>query len=398
MISVAKAKAKILDAMRETDAEEISVWDGLGRVLAADVSAKLNQPRADVSSMDGYAVRAVDVKSVPVDLNVIGESQAGGSFDGTVDTGQAVRIFTGAPLPHGADAIVIQEVVEREGDTATILESSDAGRFVRKAGQDFSDGDVLLAAGQHLSARDLGLAAAANADKISVRKKPRVCILATGNEVVAPGDTLGPNQIVSSNSVMLAAFVESAGAEAINLGIARDDMQSLKKLVNQARGADLLITIGGASVGDYDLVGQALDDEGVDRGFYKVAMRPGKPLIFGQLGETAVLGLPGNPVSAGVTAEVFIRPAIDKMLGLAIDNRNATVVLGNDLGENDQRQDYLRATLSTDADGNAVATTFAKQDSAMLARFASADCLVIRPPLAKAAKAGTRVEALMLRR
>ncbi|MCK5445611.1 MAG: molybdopterin molybdotransferase MoeA, partial [Rhodospirillaceae bacterium] len=326
------------------------------------------------------------------------ESAAGGSFDGTVGAGETVRIFTGAPVPNGADAIVIQEVTERDGDTVKILESSDAGRFVRKAGQDFTEGDVLLNAGRVLSARDLGLAAAANAAKIKVRKKPNVCILATGNEVVLPGEAIGPNQIVSSNSVMLAAFVESAGGQANNLGIARDDMASLKGLLQKAQGADLLITIGGASVGDYDLVGQALDDEGVELGFYKVAMRPGKPLIFGQLGGTAVLGLPGNPVSAGVTAEVFIRPAIDKMLGIPDDTRLQTVVLGNNLSENDQRQDYLRATLSTDTDGNAVATTFNKQDSAMLARFAKADCLVIRPPLAKAAAKGTRVDALMLTR
>lgn len=396
MISVAEALAQVLENVRETCAEQVSLKDSLGRVLACDVTARLTQPWADVSAMDGYAVRAVDVATVPVTLDVIGESPAGGCFADSVAAGQAVRIFTGAPLPSGTDSIVIQENTERDGARVTVREGAAKGTFVRSAGLDFKAGDVLLKAGRVLNARDLGLAAAGNVPWLHVKRRPRIAIIATGDEVVMPGDELGPNQIVSSNSVMLAAYVRELGAEALDLGIARDDEASLTRLLTAAQEADYLVTIGGASVGDYDLVNRVLGNEGVDLGFYKVAMRPGKPLIFGRLHNTPVLGLPGNPVSVGVTAAIFLRPAVLAMLGLDPATHLETATLGCDVGENDQRQEYLRAALSLDANGKAVATPFSKQDSAMLARYADADCLVIRAPFAAPLKAGADVEIIRL--
>lgn len=396
MISVAKALSQVIENVKQTCIEQVPLSSALGRVLAQDVSARLTQPWADVSAMDGYAVRAEDVASVPVRLSVIGESPAGGAFEGQLAAREAVRIFTGAPLPQGADTIVIQEDTERDGNTVNVLESAPKGKFVRPAGLDFKAGDVLLKAGRVLNARDLGLAAAGNAPWLHVKRRPRIAIIATGDEVVMPGDALGPNQIISSNSVMLSAYVKSLGAEPLDLGIARDDADSLTRLVQSAKEADLLVTIGGASVGDYDLVNQVLGKEGVDLGFYKVAMRPGKPLIFGHLHGTPVLGLPGNPVSVGVTSAIFLRPAILAMLGLDPATLSETALLGCDLGENDQRQDYLRATLSTGKNGETVATPFSKQDSAMLAKFADADCLVIRAPFAPPIKAGAEVEIIRL--
>jgi len=397
MISVAEALSQIIANVTGTCAEQVALPDALGRVLSEDITARLTQPWADVSAMDAFAVRQADVTSVPVDLKVIGESPAGGCYDGEVGTGEAVRIFTGAPVPKGADTIIIQENTERNADIVRVLQSAPAGRFIRPAGLDFKTGEVLIKAGHVMSARDIGLAAAANVPWVMVKRKPRIAIIATGNEVVMPGDGLGDNQIISSNSVMLSAYLKVLGAEPLDLGIARDDQQSLTRLIKSASEADMVVTIGGASVGDYDLVNQVLGQEGVDLGFYKVAMRPGKPLIFGHLNGTPVLGLPGNPVSVGVTSAIFLRPAVDAMLGLdQTDGPRQTAQLAVDLGENDERQDYLRASLSTNDDGERIATPFSKQDSAMLAKFAEADCLVIRAPHASAAKAGDVVEIIFL--
>lgn len=396
MLAVAEAVAKVVSGFSRLPAEQVGIADAAGRVLAEDVAARTTQPPADVSAMDGYAVRAADVTVVPVSLRRIGVSAAGAGFAGTVGAGEAARIFTGAPVPDGADAIVIQEDTETDGDTVTIREVPTPGRWIRRAGLDFAAGDVLLRGGQVLTPRHIGLAAAMNVPWLMVRRRPRVAIVATGNEVVMPGDPLGPDQIVSSNSLAVAATVAALGGTPQNLGIARDDADSLRALVEGASGADLLVTIGGASVGDYDLVGQVLGDKGLDLGFYKVAMRPGKPLIFGRLGETAVLGLPGNPVSVGVTSLVFLKPAMQVMLGIDQDDAPATALLGRDLAANDQRQDYLRARLSRNGDGSTVATPFEAQDSSMLALFAAADCLVVRAPHAPPAKAGERVDVLTL--
>jgi len=396
MIPVAEALAKVLDNVRETCAEQVALSAALGRVLAEDVCARLTQPWADVSAMDGYAVRAEDVSNVPVTLEVVGESPAGGAYDGVVQPGQAVRIFTGAPVPAGADAIVIQENTERDENKVKVLTKTERHKFIRPAGLDFRAGDVLLEAGRALNARDLGLAAAANVPWLTVKRRPRIAVIATGNEVVMPGDAIGDNQIVSSNSVMLSAYVRELGAEPLDLGIARDDAASLTRLVRSAAEVDLLVTIGGASVGDYDLVNQVLGREGVELGFYKVAMRPGKPLIFGRLHGTPVLGLPGNPVSVGVTSAIFLKPAVLAMLGLNPATHTENAVLGCDLGENDQRQDYLRAKLQAGVDGNPVVMPFSRQDSAMLAKFSDADCLVVRAPFAPPIRAGDAVEIIRL--
>ncbi|MDJ0948440.1 MAG: molybdopterin molybdotransferase MoeA [Alphaproteobacteria bacterium] len=402
MLSVDEALDRILAAFRPLPAEQVSLADGLGRVLAEDVRARVTQPPVAVSAMDGYAVRAADAAKVPTVLRCIGEAPAGGAFEGEVCAGEAVRIFTGGPLPRGADAIVIQEDTERSGDQVTVKEAAEPGTYIRPAGLDFRTGDLGVAAGRRLTARDIGLAAAMNHPWLMVRRRPRVAILATGDEVVMPGEPLGPNQIVSSNGPSLAALVEASGGAAELLGIAPDSEEGLRHLARGARGADLLVTSGGASVGEHDLVQRALAAEnlGADAlevDFWKVAMRPGKPLIFGRLGETPLIGVPGNPVSSLVCGLLFVRPAIETMIGLA-PRRDpaATAILGGDLAENDRRQDYLRATLSRNEAGELVATAFPVQDSSMLSRLTSADCLIVRPPHAPPAKAGVRVEIIPL--
>ena len=396
MTPVAEAIATIVAGFSPLPTESVSLSEALGRVLAADVAAGLNNPPSDVSAMDGYAVRAADVATTPAILEQIGESAAGQGFSGSVGAGQCVRIFTGAPVPEGADAIVIQEDTEADGTRITMKEAPVPGRWIRRAGMDFAEGDVLLRAGIRLTGRHLGLIAAMNRPEVTVYRKPRVAILATGDELVLPGEDVGPDQIVSSNGVALVAYVREMGGEPIDLGIARDTLASLTEKLAAAKEADLLVTIGGASVGDHDLVQKALGGEGFELNFYRVAMRPGKPLIFGRMGDVPVLGLPGNPVSVGVTSLLFLKPAIETMLGLPSETRTETALLGRDLGANDQRQDYLRSTLRFDGDGNRVATPFERQDSAMLARFAEADCLVVRAPFAPPARAGETVEILVL--
>jgi len=397
MIAVDDALKNVLAGVSQLGSEDISVNEAQGRILAADVASHLTQPPVDVSAMDGYAVRAEDVANVPATLTQIGESAAGSGFDGKIEAGQTSRIFTGAPVPEGADAIVIQEDTDVDGDQITMKEASPAGKFIRPAGLDFKTGDVLLKAGIKLNSRNTALAAAMNVPWLKVTRQPRVAILSTGDELVMPGEPLGPDQIISSNSIGISAFVQANGGVPVNLGIAEDNPDALREILATITGTDMLVTIGGASVGDYDLVKTVLGEEGLDITFSRVAMRPGKPLIFGTINGIPMLGLPGNPVSAGVTAALFLRPAINKMLG-AEDTTHVTetVVLGQDLAANDKRQDYIRATLSVGNDGALTATPFNRQDSSMLARFAEADCLVIRPPFAEPIKAGERVEIIRL--
>ena len=397
LIPVEEALKSVLAGVSRLGAEEVSVSDAHGRVLAEDVLSRVTQPPADVSAMDGYAVRAEDVADVPVVLTQIGESAAGSSFDGKVGPGEAARIFTGAPVPAGADAIVIQEDTESDGDQITVAESVAQGRYIRPAGLDFKQGDALLKAGRFITARDISLASAMNIPWLRVIRRPRIAVLSTGDELVMPGEPLGPNQIISSNSLGLGALVRAMGAEAINLGIAKDDPESLLEMIEGAGRADMLVTIGGASVGDYDLVKSVLGQQGLDIKFSTVAMRPGKPLIFGSIHGTPMLGLPGNPVSAGVTSVLFLRPAIEVMLGVdRTEQPVETAKLGRNLVANDFRQDYLRSSLTVAPDGELTATPFEKQDSSMLALFAKADCLVIRPPNAPEIEAGDRVEIIRL--
>jgi len=397
MLSVEQALERILGAVAPLPAEQISVADGLGRVLAQDIVARRTQPPAAMSAMDGYAVRAVDVATVPAKLKVVGQAPAGGAWEGTLGAGEAVRIFTGGPVPDGADAIVMQENTEPGDGTVTVLEGAPAGRFIRQAGLDFSEGDVLLPAGRLLTARDVALAAAMNTPWIMVHRRPRVAILVTGDEIVMPGDPVGPNQIVSSNSLGMASIVQVFGGEPYMLGIAPDDREALAAMAGGAKGADLLLTSGGASVGDHDLVQSVLGEIGFELDFWKIAMRPGKPLIFGHIGDTPVLGLRGNPVSALVCSVIYLRPVLARMLGMEAnggEEQLLTARLTASLGDNDERQDYLRGTLSNNGEGELLVTPFTRQDSSMLNMLALADCLVIRQPHAPALAVGDRVPVI----
>ncbi|HEX3066359.1 MAG TPA: gephyrin-like molybdotransferase Glp [Dongiaceae bacterium] len=397
MLTVAEARTRIVQAFAPLPAEQVSLANALGRVLAEPVHARLTQPPFAVSAMDGYAVRAADVAKVPVTLKLVGYAPAGRAYASPIKAGEAVRIFTGAPLPDGADAIVIQENTQASDDSVLVKEAAPAGRYVRAAGLDFRRGDLGVAAGKKLGARDIGLAAAMNHPWLQVRRRPRVAILATGDEIVMPGEPVGPHQIVSSNGLALAAFFRAAGAEPIDLGIAADNRAALQRLAAGGAGADLLVTTGGASVGDHDLVQAALGDQGMAVDFWKIAMRPGKPLMFGNIGTTKVIGLPGNPVSTLVCALVFIRPALRAMLGQAAavsDEEDA--IAGSDLAENDNREDYLRSRLARDGEGRLVATPFGKQDSSMQFLLQQSDCLLIRPVRAGALPKGSPVRILRL--
>jgi len=397
MIPVAEAQERILSVLRPLPAETVSLAAAHGRVLAEDVYARRTQPPVDLSAMDGWAVRSVDVAKVPVSLAIVGEAPAGGAHAGTVGPGEAVRIFTGGPLPQGTDCVVIQENTTYDDTTVTVSEQAESGLFVRPAGLDFRNQEIGLNAGRHLTSRDIGLAAAMNIPWLSVRRRPRVALLATGDELVRSGEPIGPNQIVASNSLSLAALIETAGGEAFDLGIARDDRDSLSVMAAGAMGADMLVTIGGASVGDHDLIRDVLGDDGLDVDFWRIAMRPGKPLIFGAIGATPMLGMPGNPVSSMVCGLIFLRPALFRLLGRSdppLPTRS--VRLGIDLDVNDQRQDYLRARLVADGHDGWHAMPFGKQDSSMISRLAAADCLIVRAPHAPACSAGDTVTVLPL--
>ncbi len=397
MISVAEAQKRLLAIVEPLGAEQATLAQALGRALAEEVTARRTQPPFPASAMDGYAARSADLKTVPAKLKVVGNVPAGQSYGKKLGPGEAVRIFTGAPVPEGADCIVIQEDTERDGDIVTVKEAPKPGRYIRVAGLDFREGDVGLKPGKRLNARDLGLAAAMNRPWLMVARKPRVAILPTGDEVVLPGDPIGPNQIVSSNGIALAAYVESLGAEAVQLPIAPDDSKALQQIAEASRGSDLLLTTGGASVGEHDLVRSALGATGLSIDFWTVAMRPGKPLMVGHYKDTPMIGLPGNPVSALVCALLFVKPALEKMMGLSsADAPNPKARLASDLPANDRRQDYLRARLARAADGALEASPFEKQDSSMMSLLAQADCLVVRPPHAPAARKGESVEIILL--
>ncbi len=403
LLPVADALAQVLASIDGPVPEEMVPLAAChGRSLARDLAAKRTQPPFAVSAMDGYAVRAADCASVPATLTVIGESAAGRGFRGDIGPGEAVRIYTGAPLPASADAIVIQEDTQaRDGDRVEIREAPPAGHYVRPAGLDFAEGDVLLEAGRRLDAGDIALAAAMNHAALPVRRKPRVAIIATGDELVLPGEEPGPDQIVASNIYALAAIIARAGGEAIDCGIARDTREDVLRVVEAARAAkpDILITLGGASVGAHDLVQEVLRGIGLELGFWRIAMRPGKPLMHGKLGDLLFLGLPGNPVSAMVCAILFLAPAIRALQGDP-DAPKGPVrhpgILGKDLKANDKREDYMRAHLTPRAGALPLVTAFDRQDSSMLGHLARADALLIRAPFAPEAKAGEPVEYLRL--
>jgi molybdopterin molybdotransferase len=392
LISVAQALDHVLAHAAPLAAETVPLGDALGRVLAADLKALRTQPPADLSAMDGYAARASDVVTAPAELRVIGEVAAGRPFTTAVGAGEAARIFTGGVMPAGADTVVVQEITERKGDAVTVLKPVSKGRHIRRQGLDFRRGDMLFTAGHLLSARDLALLAGMNHPIVPVHRRPIVALFATGDELVPPGVEPGPGQIVYSNGFALAALARQEGAAVVDLGLVTDDLERTVAAVRAARegAADILVTTGGASVGKYDLVPKAFAAEGMALSFWKVAMRPGRPLIHGRLGGMQVLGLPGNPVSAYVCAFLFLVPLIRRMSGrsdLAAPTESA--LLGSDLPANDERADYLRATLRHGAEGE-IATAFPVQDSSMMVPLAQADCLIIREPYAPPAAAGSR--------
>jgi molybdopterin molybdotransferase len=399
LMPVADALAAILDGADPLPEEMVALDNAFHRTLARDVEARRTQPPQAMSAMDGYAVRAADAADLSVRLKVIGEVAAGRPFGRAVGKGEAARIFTGGVIPDGADAVIIQEDTTSEGGTIAIAEAAKVGRHIRPAGADFREGDVLLEKGSRLTDRALALAAAMNHPELAVHRRPKVAVLATGDELVMPGEIPGPGQIVYSNGYSLRALARAEGAETIDLGIAADSVAATTEGIRRARAAcaDILITSGGASVGDHDLVKPSLEAEGVTIAFWRIAMRPGKPMMHGRLGAMRVIGLPGNPVSSYVCGFLFLVPLIRALSGRCIIHHTTeTAILGSDLAANDQREDYLRARLSKDVDGEWIATTVNHQDSSLLGNLAAAQGLVVRPPFAPAAAKGAAVNILRL--
>lgn len=391
LLTVDQALAMVLDLAHPPRSEDVDIQDALGRVLLRDAVSTMTQPPFDSAAMDGYALRNADL---PGPFRVLGEAAAGRPWDGELAPGEAIRIFTGAPVPAGADRVVMQEDVTRDGPLVTVTGQS-ARTHIRLRGNDFAEGDR-LAAGRRLSAADLALLAAMNVPRVTVARQPQVAILAGGDELVRPGEIPGPGQIISSNDIAVAALARQAGAEPLILPLARDTEESLRDAFSQARGAGLIVTIGGASVGDHDLIGRVAEDLGMRRAFHRIAMRPGKPLMAGRLGETAMLGLPGNPVSAIVTAVLFMQPLLRRMQGeAAASPRLRHGILGRDLPPEGNRQHYLRAMLSEDERGTVV-EPFDDQDSARLRLMAEAQALLVRPADDPARRAGDSIRYIPL--
>jgi molybdopterin molybdotransferase len=400
-LTVEEALARVLsgvNAFGPEDCERVPIEAALGRITGEPITTRDWQPPFDASAMDGYAVRAADVAALPARLQVIGHAAAGHPFSGTVGPGQAVRIFTGAPVPSGGDAIVIQENTTREGDTVVVTSGAVDPEHVRPRGMDYRPGTVVLSAGERLTPRTLTLAAASGAAEVSARRKPVVAVLATGDELVGPAARdLGPGQIRASNHIGVAAMAEMAGASSRLLGIARDTHESLGAHVAMASDADILVTIGGASVGDHDLVGPVLATRGMALDFWRIAMRPGKPLMFGRLGRQRVLGLPGNPVSSLVCARLFLVPLIRAFLGLEPEPaRTREAHLAIPVEANGARAHYMRAVAEPAADGRLSVTPLPSQDSSQLTQLGTANCLLVRPIGAPALQAGAPVPILML--
>ena len=400
LLPVAQALAAILAPLPQTNTTTKPLDKALGFTLAKDLVAVLTLPPQAVSAMDGYAVRAADVTSFPCKLTRIAESAAGHPWTGKIGAGQAVRVFTGAAIPDGADTIVIQEdvdpVVEQDNVEITVRSAEITGRYIRPAGLDISAGQVILPAGTLLSARAIGLAIAAGLTNASVRLRPRVGVLSTGDELVSPGELPGPGQIISSNAGFLANFVSVCGAEAVDLGIARDVPGAMLDALRRAGNLDLVVTTGGASVGTHDHIVSDLGSSGQNAlHFWKIAMRPGKPLISGSVDGIPLIGLPGNPVSTAVCALVFLRPAIAHMVGGTAPSLQFLMPLAVDLGINDQRQDYIRAQITT-KDGVQVIMPAPRQDSSMMSVLATSNALIVRPPFDPAKSAGEFVSIVLL--
>ena len=406
LLPVDDALAAILKDATPLPGEEVAVAEAAFRVLSQDLQALRTQPPFSASAMDGYAVRHADLENIPISLNVVGEAGAGHPYDGEIADGECIRIFTGAPVPESADTIIIQEnteTVDGSKKRVRILQSEAEGKFIRKKGLDFTNGETLLKSGTVLDPSSLSLAAAMNHASVPVVRKPKVAIIATGDELLPPGSEVGPGQIIASNSFGVAALVQSAGGIALDLGIVGDTVEAHAAAFNEAirLDADILVTLGGASVGEHDLVQKVLLDMGAKIDFWRIAMRPGKPLMFGSLphntGSMRFLGLPGNPVSSLVCSHLFLRPLITALAGRTQSDQIETCILGTSLPKNDQRQDYLRASISINSDGQKIATSFNRQDSSMLSLMAQSDCLIIRPPFAPAANAGDECKIVRLK-
>lgn len=400
LISVEDALDRLLAPAVRLKAETVPLTEAGGRILAEPIVARRTHPPFDGSAMDGYAVRAQDVATLPARLRVIGESAAGRRFAGRVGKAEAVRIFTGAPVPDGADTILVQENATSAGsDLIDVDETVAPHKHIRRAGLDFREGDVLLDESRLIDPATLALIAAADIAEVPVVRRPLVAVLATGDELVAPGAKRTEDQIVASNSYGIAEMVRLCGGLVLDLGIVADDVKAIGAALCKAQGvgADIIVTLGGASVGDHDLVGKVFQDAGVALSFWKIAMRPGKPLMAGRLGNIHVLGLPGNPVSSLVCGHLFLRPLLARLQGLSHDTPLVQATLTSPLPQNDHRQDYIRAVATRGPDGILSAAPLSVQDSSMLSGLARANCLIVRKPNAEAAEIGAETEIIVLR-
>lgn len=398
LLPVDQALEKLLSGAEPKGTEMMPISQLRGRILATDLVSKRTHPPFNASAMDGYAVKFKDASDIGATLKVVGESAAGHGFHGTFEDGETVRIFTGAPVPPSADTILIQENTEKlEDGLVKVTSPAQANRHIRLAGVDFSKDDVLLEKFREMDYSAITLAASMNYAEIEVFRKPLISVLATGDELVSPGEEPGLDQIIASNAYGVMAMCESAGADVQDLGIAQDKLDVIKASVQKALDSetDILVTIGGASVGDHDLVQQALTEMGMELNFWKIAMRPGKPLMYGTLGKMRFIGLPGNPASSLVTGSLFLAPLVRKLAGRAITTPTTTAKLTVELAENDHRQEYMRAHIETDENGEKFVTPFKRQDSSLVRVFADANGLLIRPPNAKAASKGDVCDVIL---
>lgn len=381
MVSVEEIQKRIVSSLNTQPYETISLVDSLGRVLAQDVRARVTLPASDSSGVDGYAVISADIDKMPKTLHVVGEARASDPYTEPLKSGEAVRVFTAAPIPDNADAIIPDDQTDTNNDVVTVHEMVPIGMNIRYAGLDFTEEEVVLKKGHVMTARDIGLVAAMNVPWLQVRRKPRIAVLATGDELVMPGDRFGSGNVFASSTLALCAMIESLGGIATNLGISSDSTDSIHRLADAATQMDLLVTTGGLSGGAKELMLEALEKKGIQLNSWNVVSGTGKPLVFGSNGVTPILGFPGKPVTTMIFSTLFLKPAIEAMLGLpALDQPKRYAVLGRNLDINDVKLSYLRASLQASEEGHLTAVPIAAQDSFMLSTYAAADCLIRMNP------------------
>lgn len=398
LLPVDDALKALLEHAQPLGDEWVPLKEASGRILSQDLISKRTHPPFNASAMDGYAVKYSDAATIGARLKQVGESAAGKGFHGTFQQGECVRIFTGAPVPHSADTVLIQENTQIISDNLIeVTTPAEQGRHIRPKGYDFQKDEVLLNQGRKIDFTALTLAASMNYELLPVFKKPKVAILATGDELVNPGQDPGLDQIIASNSHGIMALCDHIGAHVTDLGIAHDHFDQIEAAIDQAidLNTNLLVTIGGASVGNHDLVQQALKNRGMDLNFWKIAMRPGKPLMFGTIGPMRVLGLPGNPASSLVTSILFLSPLIKALAGDDSRTKIISAATTKPLKDNDRRQDYLRSFAEQQPDGTYLITPFDKQDSSLMSIFAKANALLIRPPFAPLQKEGDLCDIIL---